>query len=418
MSDTSNLDLMFNAGVALAVCLERQQDASASSAAMKEVIRIFPSRPVSRQAAWGKQGEQLYIGSTKLIGAMGRGRLSISAGNPDAAVFVEGQLRGMGNASLADLVPGRYRVFILLPKGQGRQYEVDVTANDEAFLQTKPEFDDALWISNTWVGFEFPNETARRQEGHFANELSHRWTSNGSVAVLATASDSARPAVDGILYRDGVEIRRARVYTDVADPDGADKLAVFLADGTPSPGLDVLRNDAAAPVDVVRRHWWRRSNLLLGTGIALVAASGVAYLIAPADDHTKPTYNDDRTPTVQAFVGSSVVLAAGVYLWLRDERDAGPLTATILGVGVGAVVSGAMLWATTERVAPADLQPPTYYQRPRYRDTETLGIATGAAGVALTGAGIWLYLRGREPSSAPIVSPTEGGGTIGWAGRF
>lgn len=416
VNDISNLELMFNTQVALAVCYQRHGNRQAATDAMIDVIRVFSSRPVARQAAWGKQGEELWIQTTKDVQPRGRGRLTIAAGNPDAQIFVEGQMRGMGNASLADLVPGDYHAYVRVGKTIGRQYEAHVTANDETYLDVQAARDSTVVASDAWVGLQFASESARRDEGKFAYDLARKWTSRSSVVVLATSSENGRPTLDGILYRDGVEIRRARIFTDVADPGSPDKLSVFLADGTPSGELLVLRNDenTSARAESSTPRWWlRTSTYVLGAGLLAVTASGIVYAVSPADDHTQPTYTDRRTPAVEGFTAGAVVLDAGLYLWLRDTTPVTRLTAAILSTGAASLVEGAMLVATNE-----GLPPESGPQRPTYRYTTMVGLVTGGAGVALTGVGIWLYARERHARVAPVVSIGSEHGFAGLAGSF
>jgi hypothetical protein len=79
-----------------------------------------------------------------------------------------------------------------------------------------------------------------------------------------------------------------------------------------------------------------------------------------------------------------------------------------IGTGAAAIVAGGLLIAFD--------QDPSPHQR-YYYDTAKYGVASLAAGVVLTGAGIYFWLRPRA-SSAAAVAPVPGGAAIGWAGRF
>jgi hypothetical protein len=327
VNDTGNLDVTFNAMVSLSVCLQRQQDAGGAMEQMKEVIRRFPSRPVSRQAAWGKEGETLYVAAAKVFGPIGRGRLSITGGAADSIIFVEDQLRGFGHVSLADLVPGHYHVFIWLRKGVGRAYERDVAANDEATLVIKPEFDGALALGTEWVGFEFGTETARRAEAAFASDAAKTWANSNAVALVDTATDGTRPAIEVVLYHDGTEVRRARVYTDVADPDAANKLAAFLEEDKRSPGLEVLKSDAVMPAEpAATGHTHVLAYTVGGVGVAGIVASIVMISYGgPPSSTTQEYYRDLREPGY--FVGGAGLLAVGasLYLLFRPTATSAPV---------------------------------------------------------------------------------------------
>lgn len=413
VNDTTNLDLTFKAYVALAVSHQRKADAGSAARWMIEAIRIFPSRPVSRTEAWGREGEKLYLDMYRQIQPMGRGRLSIAGGHPEAAIFVEGQLRGLGNAQLADLVPGAYRVFIRFPGTLGRQYRIQVAPNDEAFLYVDPDLDTILWAQDASIALRFSSEEARRREGRYSVDLSRRWTGSGEAAVLASGQDGGRPVLEGVRYRDGIELRRARIFTDIIDAGGPGKLAQFLADGTAGDGIEVLTTDARRASAEPRRGGGRLSQAVIGIGALAAVGSTVWYLASPDDDHSGPDHDDWKTPAVRAFVGSSIAVGAGVYLYLRTSRSTGTATAALLGTGIAALLAGAMMYATDE-----DLYYGSGWQREYYRDTAAAGLITGSAGIALAGAGIWLLKRNRRDPSMPIVFMTRDRGFVGWSGRL
>jgi len=419
VNDTSNLDLTFKAYVALAVSQQRTADAGSAARTMIETIRMFPSRPVARSEAWGREGERLYRDLYRQVGAMGRGRLSIAAGSPDAAIFVDGQLRGMGAATLADLVPGAYRVFIRMPGAIGRQYETNVSPNDDTYLNVEAELDASLRVTDAWIGFQFTSEAARGKERKYAGELARRWTGRDAVVVLVTGWDKGRPIVEGVRYHEGIEVRRARIYADASETGGSSQqLVQFLTDGRSAAGIEILRTDATPAPAVVRRHWGRASKITLGTGAVVLAASSALYFASPGDDHLRPTYDDRKTPALGVFTGGSVVVGLGTYLYLREARSAGMIPAALVGAGAAAMLSGAMLY-----VADQDPYLGHGWQRPTYRETSTAGLIIGGAGIALAGAGIWLLGREHEqpvrsPALQPIVSVQRGSGFIGWARRF
>lgn len=413
VNNTTNLDLSFKAHVALAVSHQRKADAGSAARWMNEAIRIFPSRPVSRTEAWGREGEKLYLDLAKQVQPMGRGRLSIAAGHPEAAIFVEGQIRGLGNAQLADLVPGAYRVFIRLPGTVGRQYQVQVAPNDEAYLHADPDLDTLLWAQDAFVALQFTSDAARRSEGRHATEVSRRSMGSGEAGVLATGLDRGRPVLEGVRYRDGLEVRRARIYLDVPGAEGTGRLAQFLDDGAPGDGIEILKTDATLLPREPGRRGRRGALAVLGVGALALAGSSAWYLASPDDDHAGPDYADWKSPAVVAFMGGSIAVGAGVYLYLRRSRSAGTLPAAMLGAGVTLLLSGAMLYATDE-----DLYLGDGWQRPYYRDTAALGLITGGAGLTLTVAGIWSLRRARRDTSVPVVFMERDRGFVGWTGRL
>ncbi len=415
VDDTGNLERTFKALVALAVSHQRRAEPRSAARTMTEAIRIFPSRRVARVEAWGPEGEKLYSDMTTQVQRRGRGRLSIEARHPEAAIFVEGQLRGRGNAQLSDLVPGTYRVFIRLPGAVGHQYRIQVVPDDVAYLRVDPEIDTSLRVDDSWMGFQFTSEAARASEDKYAIEIARRWMGSGTVAVLATRQVQGRPVLEGVRYRDGLELRRAWIYTDSPDPDGMRQLVRFLADGTPGAGLEIDAAPAAPAAPVVARRRWRYvPQAVLGAGALALLGSSVWYHVQPDNHHVSLTYEDTKTPPIIAFVGSSAVVGAGVYLYLHESQTIDVMPAAMLGTGVAALLSGSMLYAIDED----PVTRPNVLVYPTYRNTGPLGLILGGTGIALTGAGVWLL--GQEPreTAMPIVSVERGRGFIGWTGRF
>lgn len=416
VSDTRHLDRMFKAHVALAVSQQQRSDASGAARTMTELIRIFPSRPVERVEVWGREGERLYNNMLTQIQQRGRGRLSIDAGHSEAAIFVEGQLRGRNSVQLADLVPGTYRIFIKLPGLDGRQYEVQVAPDDDTHLKINSEMDATLRITDTWIGLEFATEAARAVDGKIAAEIARRWTKSDAVAVLAAGQDRRRPVLEGARYGDGVQLRRARIYTDRPDSPAVSQLARYLADGTPGPDLEILevRRADVAPARIERRLRGQHIPfVVLGIGAVAALGSSMWYLASPDDDHTLPTYDNQRPPAIITFVSSSVAVGAGIYLYLQVSETADIAPAALLGAGAAALLAGGMLLA-------ADQDPfvGLGYVRPTYRDSARLGLVVGGAGIVLTGVGVWLLGQERMDTALPVVTVERGGGSLGWTGRF
>jgi hypothetical protein len=144
-----------------------------------------------------------------------------------------------------------------------------------------------------------------------------------------------------------------------------------------------------------------------------VVGSAAWYLASPDDDHMTPTYDDRKSPAVQVFVGGSVVVGAGVYLYLRKSRSTGIATAAMLGTGVAALLSGTILYATDEESYRG-----SGWVRPTHRETAAMGLIAGGTGVALTGVGLWLLSRDHRDTSMPIVFVDRDRGWIGLHGRF
>lgn len=349
--DTENADTLTRAYMALTLALSRLGRVDESVATMKELIRITRGQPISR-AEFGPDADKLYRTVLKQVQGLGRGSLTITTGDDRAMIFVDGSLRGMGKATLGDLIPGRYRVFVQVPSTHGRRYSIEVMADEDHYLDVKSEIEEVLWITPAWVGFRFTTEAERKQEARFASALARAWTGEGMVVVIGPTRLQDKPALFGTLYRtDGTVVRSASVETDGADRDRLRSLAKFIADGTPDEGLEILnarkRDETPAlhtTVDTTSGAALWPKLVTLG-GLAALAA-GVTLLAIDEDPDPvgpqQPTYRD--TLPAGIVVGTLGIAAAGVGVWywlrLRDRPDDTGGPAITLGPGRAFVAWG------------------------------------------------------------------------------
>jgi hypothetical protein len=438
VADTKNLDAIFKALVALALSQARLGKTTESAETMLELIRMFGSRPLSR-AEYGPPAEKLYRTISKQSVAAGRGQLFVTTSNDHAVVFVNGQIRGIGKAEVADLIPGWHHVFVQVPATFGRQYQVEIKANAATHLETVWDVDIALAASESWIGLVFATEAERNKEAQFAGQLARRWGGPG-VAVVSTIQIQGKPFLIGTLYgAGGAMFRSAATSLDGDRRALLRALAEYLADGTESPSLNVIardRNDmrpVTALRESIRSTSWTPP-LVAGLGALAFVAGGAVYVASEADDYTQPTYDDKRSPAVGGMLGSSVVVGAGIYLWLREARAASVRSSALIGAGTSAILSGGAMFLTDED------RHMKGFQRPTRRDTAQLGLTVGAAGLAMTSVGLWLWRReGKERTSSssaslrkpgrsdtadrstvstPIVSAGPSHAVLGWAGSF
>jgi hypothetical protein len=427
VADTKNLDATFKALVALALSQAKLGQTSQSAETMTHLVRVFRTRPISR-AEYGPPAEQLYRTISKQILAGGTGQLFVTTRNEQAVVFVDGQIRGIGKAAVADVNPGKHHVFIQVPATAGLQYEVEVRANEDTNLDVVWDVDTALKVTEPWIGLVFTTEAERAKEAMFAGELARRWGGQGTIAVVGTLQLQGRPALIGTIYRAGGAIVRSAVTT--LDGDRAANirsLAKYLADGTVSPELNVIPNGGKEPVRVLAARTSLGpstsavpAKVVGAAGLLAITVGGVLYVTAHPNGSVR---EDRRTAAVQVVVGGSVVLGAGTYLWLREARSTNRLTAAALGAGASAIIASGTLFFTDE-----DATGEGRY----YRDTERTGLIVGTAGLAITGVGLWLLHRegndarisGRSEGArlhrvtTPIVAAGPGRALLGWAGSF
>lgn len=412
-NDISNHDLMFRTMVAIADCYKRLGEAKAADEAMRDVQRVYPARPVSRSAAWGPNGEDLYNAVMLKDRGVLRGRLSVGAGDPNAQIAVEGQFRGVGHTSLADLLPGVYHVFIRTSAlDPGRQYEVVVRPGEETRFAVDINLDKLLDARAEYVAFTYPSENARKDECRLPSHFSQQWTESGATLVLASGEENGRPIVTGIRCRDGVQLRRAVIFTDTEEATTPAKLVPFLDDITTEAPPSVTRTAsqrsasytvpalmtggglaltlAGATLELRVKHpalgaaVEHPSYLASYPGLSLRIAGGAVtlaglYLLLRHHDTPRPASTltkglvasgalvmlgstayhiaapvDDRDElasrpyTFGGFIAGSASLGVGVYRWLRETRDTPRLAAGALGVGAATALSAAFLLASDE----------------------------------------------------------------------
>jgi hypothetical protein len=324
--DATNARSTFHAFVGLALSQAKLGNVADSVETMTELLRSFSTQTVSR-AEYGPQAEQFYRAVQKQTQLMGRGRLRVAAGNDHAMIFVDGELRGMGQAALADLIPGFYRVFIEVPGTSGRQYEVEVRANADSRLDVDWQIDANLLVASQWVGFVFASEVERSKEASYAGALARRWGSD-RIVVVGTTQVQGRSAVIATLYRASGEVARsALVVTGGGDDARLRSLARFIADGTPSDELArVTGFQSPTAAAQLQGRMPLVAKVCLGAGLAGLA-TGTALIIAspgpPRDPRQRYYYRTAPAGIVVGLTGAASI-GVGLWWWLRrhDERSA------------------------------------------------------------------------------------------------
>jgi hypothetical protein len=333
--DTTNLNATFKILVGLALSQARRGDTTGSVATMVELIRTFRGQPITR-ADYGPDAEQLYRAVWKQVQTMGRGQLSITVESDQAVIFVDGQIRGLGKATLVDLIPGVYRVFVQVPTTMGRQYALEVSANQRASLHVDWELDSTLWVTEPWIGFVFATEAERAKQAGFAGKLVRRWSDGELIAVVGMGRLQGKPSVTGSLYDLGGNVVRSAAVAldDLLDATAEPRLrslARFLDEGIAGEGVSEIQDAAPVPGSVRASDPQVRwvPTILVGAGAAAVVAGGVLVALDQDPSMTGPYLYRNTAPAGIA-VGSIGVAAASVGRWLwaaHCGRTAAPLLA-------------------------------------------------------------------------------------------
>jgi hypothetical protein len=333
--DTTNLNATFKILVGLALSQAKLGDTSASVATMIELVRTFRGQPITR-ADYGPDAEQLYRAVARQVRAMGRGQLAITVESDQAVIFVDGQIRGLGKATLVDLVPGVHRVFVQVPATAGRQYELEISADQRTSLHVDWDLDSSLWVTDPWIGFVFATEAERAKQAGFAGKLVRRWSDGELIAVVGLVQLHGKRGVAGNLYDLGGNVVRSAVV--LLDGTGTDELKLrslgrFLDDGIAGDGVSEVQD--AAPVVGRARPAGTASRLvpelLVSAGTAAVLAGGVLLAIDQDPGGMSPYLYRNTAPAGIA-VGAVGFAAASMGLWLWAAR-CGRSSAPLLGLG-------------------------------------------------------------------------------------
>lgn len=361
----------------------REREERAAQAAVREQIRSYTEFPIGRMV--GPEIETYAEQERKALDSLPRGTLGVRVSAFDAQVYIDELGRGRGNVRLEGW-PGAHRVLVQR-QGIARRYTARVRANETTTLDIDWSADSAFQATSKFIGFEWRGNEDRTATaaGRYA-----RTSDRHDIYIASVIERGQRRFLDAfvIIKQRGTEQRHRAIEIVEGDERCARDLARFLVQGTTSDCLIDIPDEAeeVPATTTSRAPWWAK--VVFGTGAVAVGASTVVYLVAPDDDHTQPTYDDYKGPAVYAFLGSAGVAAAGGYLWLRASHS--DATAATLSVGTAAIVSGVMLVATDEDARAADRG---YWQRERYRDSASMGVIVGGAGIALTGVGLWLWRR-------------------------
>lgn len=405
--DTNNEQVVYNAFVSLSMTLSKRGKPAEAMSVMTELLRIS-SAPIPENA-FGPKARDLHIDAEKQAQAMGRGDLTISVSDNRAMIFVDYTYRGLGKVALGDQLPGSHAVLVQIPGTIGLQYEREVRARATSALDVNWPIESALHLDGLWAGFLLATDAERARASQYATDFA-RSCNTDDIIILSLQTIDGIPFVGGIQYpANGDPPIGAFAPLSGGEPL-LRALGTYLYDGTMAAGLRVLRRPAQGEAPTVTRldpdtigSSWAPSWIpaaTMGAGTLAIVGGAVAYARTSYDQQHPPgDGTDGRNPTVGVMLGGSLVLGGGVYLWSRESFGASRLTAGALGVGVASVAAGVEFYLVAQEPLPT---------APKYiRDTATRGIVLGAAGLAVTGAGIWLLQRDRAAATTANVDGTN-----------
>lgn len=366
--DPTLRDPLLKALIGLALAFQRIGDLSSMRATFGEILRSFPDAQISR-ATYGPDAQQAFDQFKRETQAAGRGKLSVKLVGDSGVVFINEAYRAVGSTTV-ELAPGEYRVLVMMNKQPSRNHRVTVRANADTTIEIDAKLDQAIRTAG-YTGLSFANQGDRdAQEAQYAQKFAKVV---GATAVAVVGIDDVRghSAVVGSLVslQTGREIRRASIPIE-PDPsrDKLRALARFLAGDDPAPGLEVAFSGEAGSAS---------------------AGGGDKSGDADADDGE----GDDDKPS-------------------RGGGRWGGWRFITAGVAVGGLATGVVLLSLDGKCPET---PPAGQQCNNFYNTATPGYAALAGGALFAGLSIYLFAT---HNSAPVVTPTSGGATVGFATRW
>jgi hypothetical protein len=361
--DPSLRDPLLKALIALALAYQRIGDPSAMRSTFAEILRSFPDAQISR-ATYGPDAQQAFEQVRRDTQAAGRGKLTVKV-DESAVVFINEAYRAAGSTTV-ELSPGEYRVVVMMNKQPSRNHRVAVRANAATTVEIDAKLDQAIRTTG-YTGLSFASQADRdAHEASYAQKFA-RAIGASAVAVVGIDDVRGRSAVVGSLVslQTGREIRRASIPVE-PDPsrDKLRALARFLAGDDPAPGLDVQFSGASTDA---------------GT-------AGTATPTRGQHDAGEPASGGGGRWGGWRFVTAGIAVAA---------------------LGTGATLS--ILNNDCTETPPPGQQCRDFYA------FQPAGYITLAGGAAFAVLSIYLFAT---HTTAPVVAPTQGGATIGFATRF
>jgi hypothetical protein len=364
-ADPTQRGALLKALIGLALAYQRIGDLSSMRTTFGEIVRSFPDAQISR-ATYGPDAQQAFDQTRRDMQAAGRGKLNVKLVDDTGVVFINEAYRAVGSTTV-ELAPGEYRVLVMMNKQPSRNHRVTVRANAETKIEIDAKLDQSIRTAG-YTGLSFASQTDRdSQEAQYAQKFA-KVVGASAVAVVGIDEVRGRSAVVGSLIslQSGRELRRASIPIE-PDPsrDKLRALARFLAGDDPAPGLEVQFSGAG------------------DSGSPGGGSDG-----AGSDDGE----TDEPSGSGGGRWGGWRFLTAGV---------------AVAGIATGVVL------VSLDGKCPET--PPPGQQCNDFYNTATPGYAALAGGAVFAGLSIYLFAT---HNSAPVVTPTAGGATVGFATRW
>jgi hypothetical protein len=336
---------LHTAMVELALAHARRGDAGAAGEIMGELLRAYPTTPVTK-AKHGPEAFALYEDTRKALGGNGRGTLVVDVVDPSTQIFVDEEFQRTGDVNLPNLYPGKYRVYAAHGQREGRTYQVEVRANETAEITVDIGLDAVVHVDAAWTGLEFaPDDDRAAWEGKYAKRFAELAKAT-SVAVLGVETIDDKSFLVGTVYAmtDGAIVRQGRAALE--PPPSTEKrraLARYVAgDDSASESLDNAREGPPKPK--VKSRWGILKWLALGVGVGAAGVS--AYLWRQDGTCTTdvpvsqcPRLYNTSTSKWASAGGAALFLGLGIYMFITDTPSPPKEAMAIVPVEGGAMAT-------------------------------------------------------------------------------
>ena len=338
---TKSQAMMLDLLVGVATARLRLRDKAGADEIYEEIVRTFPNHEQQLRRDHGREHGDHYAKAVKRLDAQGAGSLVVTVMHTGAVIFVNEWDRPQNAAFETNLRSGVYRVLVQMPRSAGRVFLVKVEPGKQARLLVDA-FDTAVHVTDEWVGFAFQSEQdARARLVEYVRRLVEpaieevlavsrtRWNGRPAIVGSVHAIGGTKPSRSYVLPLDErLDEDRYRAFAaalvspTIASRATASGKLIEVADPfEPTPA--VTTTAAPAPMPAAARRGGRRWPAIGVTTLGATAMGVAAWLIVTSDvdDGTKYEYIDTRRPGYVVAGAGALVLAGGLYWWLRKPSS-------------------------------------------------------------------------------------------------
>jgi hypothetical protein len=366
VDDEAHRDSMLTALVALAMSYAKRADdprlpqrardelRAKSEQTMAELVRSFPSRESAILDGFGSDATRLYKAAADRLSTEGHGTLVVRVDDPAALIFVNEWDHPSNSTFEGNVLPGVYRVLVKTPGTDGQLYAVEVAANQHAQLDVDAGFDDALTISDRFVGLSFASDTdARLRAVPYARRVSTMADSaSRAVFVVQATMWNGKPCALGTIYdgETGARVRGKGVALDGHDDEPklrrlarALRRADRVGDDSdvfdvPDPTEPKRAEPATASAEAQPS---RAPELVLGGASVVALGLGGVVLYRSFADSCSGALCSKPVGASALLVGGALAAGALYFYLRRTSAPAHHPVAAVVPLGTGVLVSSA-----------------------------------------------------------------------------